>query len=111
MADCDAYVNVAGGMRIVEPALDLALVAALLSSHHGRSLDGSTILFGEVGLVGEVRAVSQAERRVAEAVKTGYTTCILPESNRISIEKAGNLDVRGVKLIGIKHIREILDYI
>jgi DNA repair protein RadA/Sms len=86
-------------------------VAALLSSHHGRSLDSGTILFGEVGLVGEVRAVSQAERRVAEAVKTGYTTCILPESNKASIEKAGNLDTHAVKLAGIKHIREILDYI
>lgn len=111
MADCDAYVNVAGGMRVVEPALDLALIAALLSSHHGRSLDSSTILFGEVGLVGEVRAVSQAERRVAEAIKTGYTTCILPESNRQSIEKAGNLDISKVKLVGVKHIREILDMI
>jgi DNA repair protein RadA/Sms len=111
MADCDAYVNVAGGMRIVEPALDLALVAALLSSHHGRSLDSATILFGEVGLVGEVRAVSQGEHRVAEAIKTGYTTCILPESNKISIEKAGSLDIHGIKLVGIRHIREILDYI
>jgi len=111
MADCDAYVNVAGGMRVVEPALDLALVAALLSSHHGRSLGGETILFGEVGLVGEVRAVSQAERRVSEAIKTGYTTCILPETNRQSILKAGNLDVSGVKLIGVKHIRELLDVI
>lgn len=111
MSDCDAYVNVAGGMRVVEPALDLALVAALLSSHHSRSLGSELLLFGEVGLVGEVRAVSQAERRVAEAVKTGYTTCILPESNRQSIEKAGNLDVRNIKLIGVKHIRELLDYI
>jgi DNA repair protein RadA/Sms len=111
MADCDAYVNVAGGMRVLEPALDLALVAALLSSHHGRALDGATVLFGEVGLVGEVRAVSQAERRVSEAVKAGYDTCILPESNRQSILKAGNLDVKGVKLIGVKHIRELLDCI
>ncbi|MCH5251394.1 MAG: DNA repair protein RadA [Lachnospiraceae bacterium] len=111
LSDCDAYVNVAGGMKINEPALDLALVAALLSSHHGRSLDGGTILFGEVGLVGEVRAVSQAERRVAEAIKTGYDTCIIPESNRQSILKADNLDVSGVKLLGIRHIREILDYI
>ena len=111
MADCDAYVNVAGGMRVVEPALDLALVAALLSSHHNRSLGNGILLFGEVGLVGEVRAVSQAERRVAEAIKTGYTTCILPESNRKAIEKAGNLDTSKIKLLGVKHIREILDYI
>ena len=111
MADCDAYVNVAGGMKVTEPALDLALVAALLSSHHGRSLDSDVILFGEVGLVGEVRAVSQAERRIAEAIKTGYTTCILPDSNCRSIQKAGNLDVSGIRLIGVKHIRELLEYI
>lgn len=111
MADCDAYVNVAGGMRVVEPALDLALVAALLSSHHNRSLGEGILLFGEVGLVGEVRAVSQSERRVAEAIKTGYTTCILPESNRQSIVQAGNLNVSGIKLIGVRHIREVLEYI
>lgn len=111
MSDCDAYVNVAGGMRVNEPALDLALVAALLSSHHNRSLESGTMLFGEVGLVGEVRAVSQAERRVAEAIKTGYTTCLLPESNRQSIVQAGNLDISKIKLIGVKHIREMLDFI
>ncbi len=107
LGDCDAYVNVAGGMRVVEPALDLALVAALLSSHNGRSLASGTMLFGEVGLVGEVRAVSQAENRVAEAIKSGYDTCVLPESNRQSIIKSGNLDVSKVKLIGVKHVREI----
>ncbi len=107
LGDCDAYVNVAGGMRVSEPALDLALVAALLSSHYGRSLDSKTVLFGEVGLVGEVRAVSQAERRVAEAIKTGYTTVVLPESNRQSIIKAANLDIGNVKLVGVKHIREL----
>lgn len=104
---CDAYVNVAGGMRIVEPALDLALVAALISSHYGRSLDAHTVLFGEVGLVGEVRAVSQAERRVQEALKTGYTTIILPEANRQAIVKAGTVPLEGVKLVGIKHIRDL----
>ena len=109
MADCDAYVNVAGGMRVVEPALDLALVAALLSSYHNRSLQDGMLLFGEVGLVGEVRAVSQAERRVTEAIKTGYTVCVLPESNRASIEKAGNLDTQKIKLIGVRHVRELLD--
>lgn len=107
LGDCDAYVNVAGGMRVSEPALDLALTAALLSSHYGRSLDSTTVLFGEVGLVGEVRAVSQAERRVSEAIKTGYSTVILPESNRQSIIKAGNLDIKNVKLIGVKHIRQL----
>ena len=107
LGTCDAYVSVAGGMRIVEPALDLALVAALISSHYGRSLDAHTVLFGEVGLVGEVRAVSQAERRVQEALKTGYTTIILPEANRQAIVKAGTVPLEGVKLVGIKHIRDL----
>ncbi|MEE3467375.1 MAG: DNA repair protein RadA [Eubacterium sp.] len=107
LGDCDAYVNVAGGMRITEPALDLALVAALISSHTGRAYDSKTIFFGEVGLVGEVRAVSQAERRITEAVKTGYTTIVLPESNRVALEKAGGMSLGNTRLIGVKHIREL----
>ncbi|MBO4394997.1 MAG: DNA repair protein RadA [Eubacterium sp.] len=106
LGDCDAYVNVAGGMRISEPALDLALVAALISSHTGHAFDSRTVFFGEVGLVGEVRAVSQAERRVVEAAKTGFTTIVLPESNRAALEKTGTT-LMGVKLIGIKHVREL----
>ncbi len=71
MGDYDAYVNIAGGMKITEPALDLALVMALISSYKNRPLDSKTIVFGEVGLAGEVRAVSQAQQRVMEAKKTG----------------------------------------
>ena len=108
LSDCDAYVNVAGGMRITEPALDLAIIAALISSQSGRAIDEHTVIFGEVGLVGEVRAVPQAEKRVAEAIKTGYKTCILPLANKISIEKSGNLDVSGVELVGIRNIRELM---
>ena len=63
MSDSDAYVNVAGGMRITEPALDLAIIAALISSQSGKVMDEHTVLFGEVGLVGEVRAVRKAGRR------------------------------------------------
>lgn len=73
---------------ITEPALDLAIIAALISSQSGRAIDEHTVIFGEVGLVGEVRAVPQAEKRVAEAIKTGYKTCILPLANKISIEKS-----------------------
>ncbi len=109
LSDCDAYVNVAGGMRITEPALDLAIIAALISSQSGRAMDDHTVIFGEVGLVGEVRAVSQCEKRVAEAIKTGYHTCILPMANKISVEKAGNLDLSGITLVGLNNIREIMD--
>ena len=81
LGDCDAYINVAGGMRINEPALDLGIVAALLSSYRNQALDSGTICFGEVGLVGEVRAVNMAEQRVLEAAKLGFQRCILPEVN------------------------------
>ncbi len=107
LSDCDAYVNVAGGMRITEPALDLAIIAALISSQTGKAMDDRTVIFGEVGLVGEVRAVPQAEKRVAEAVKTGYRTCILPYANKVAIEKGGNVDLSKIRLIGIKNIREV----
>lgn len=102
MSDCDAYVNVAGGMRITEPALDLAIVTALLSSSKNIALDNKTVLFGEVGLTGEIRAVNMAEQRVAEAAKMGFEICILPQANKDHIKKVG------IKLIGVKNIQEVL---
>ncbi len=107
MSDCDAYINVAGGIRINEPALDLALVAAIISSYRNQPFDSSAILFGEVGLTGEVRAVSMIEQRVAEAVKMGYETCILPQVNISSIDKKLT---NKIKLIGVSNIRGIIDY-
>lgn len=109
LSDSDAYVNVAGGMRIKEPALDLAIIAALISSQKGKAMDDHTVLFGEVGLVGEVRAVPQAEKRILEAIKTGYKTCILPYANKVSVEKSESIDLSGVTLVGIKNIRELMD--
>lgn len=108
MSDMDAYINVAGGMRICEPALDLGIVAALLSSYRNEALDSRTICFGEVGLVGEVRAVSMAEQRVIEAAKMGFGRCILPEVNRKQLEVDPKL-LRGMKLVGMKNIYEMLD--
>lgn len=105
LAGCDAYVNVAGGIKITEPALDLAIVAALISSYRNHALDERTIVFGEVGLTGEVRAVSMAEQRVIEAEKMGYNVCILPQVNKENIQKSK------IKLIGIKNIKQILEYI
>lgn len=110
MSDMDAYINVAGGMRINEPALDLGIVAALLSSYRNQALDSRTICFGEVGLVGEVRAVNMAEQRVLEAAKLGFDRCILPEVNRsqLLIEPA---DLKGLKMEGISNIYELLEMI
>ena len=105
MAECDAYVNVAGGMKIMEPALDLAIVAAILSSYRNKVVDDNTIVFGEVGLTGEVRAVTMAEQRVIEAEKMGYSLCIMPLANCKHIETSN------IRIVGISHVREILDYI
>lgn len=102
---CDAYVNVAGGMKVNEPALDLAIVMALISSYKNKPIHGNTIIFGEVGLTGEVRAVNQAEQRVIEAAKMGYENCILPHANKET------LGIRNIKLIGVKNIKEAIAYI
>jgi DNA repair protein RadA len=102
LSDCDAYVNVAGGMRITEPALDLAVITAILSSYKNVALDNKTVLFGEVGLTGEIRAVNMAEQRVTEAAKMGFEVCILPHANKEQIKS------QGIKLIGAKNIQEVM---
>lgn len=106
MADCDAYVNLAGGMRIAEPAIDLGVVMAAASSFKNRVIDDKTIVFGEIGLSGEVRGVSQASQRVAEAAKLGFTTCVMPQVNVGQIKAAA-----GIKLIGVRTVREAIDLI
>lgn len=103
LADCDAYVNVAGGMRITEPALDLAVTTAILSSYKNLALDNKTVIFGEVGLTGEIRAVNMAEQRVVEASKMGFEVCILPYANKEHIK------ISGIKLIGVRNIQEVMD--
>ena len=107
LGDCDAYINVAGGMRINEPALDLGIIAAILSSYRNLALDSRTICFGEVGLVGEVRAVNMAEQRVLEAAKLGFRRCILPEVNKKQLEISQEM-LNGMQLIGIHTIHELL---
>lgn len=101
MGDYDAYVNVAGGMKVNEPAIDLALVMALISSYKNRAIDPATLVFGEVGLSGEVRAVSNVQQRVMEAKKLGFKCCILPAVSVKSLK-----DVEGIELVGVKNIKE-----
>lgn len=110
LGDCDAYINVAGGMRINEPALDMGIVLAVLSSYKNIAIDSKTICFGEVGLVGEVRAVNQAEQRVLEAAKLGFDRCIIPKVNceSLSIDSS---QLKGMKLVGVKSIYELLEEI
>lgn len=103
---CDAYINVAGGMRINEPALDLAVVLAALSSYKNRAVPDNTVVFGEVGLTGEVRAVTLAEQRAAEAEKLGYSQCILPWANVESIRK-NKKGGEGIRLTGVRNVREL----
>lgn len=104
LGDQDAYVNIAGGMRISEPAIDLAIVMALASSFRNSCVDGKTVIFGEVGLAGEVRSVSSAEQRVREAAKLGFTRCILPKT---CLAQASS--VKGIELVGIANVSDAIE--
>ncbi len=106
LAGCDAYVNIAGGMRIMEPAIDLGIVLAVISSHRNLPLDPKMICFGEIGLSGEVRAVSMAKQRVMEAKKLGFTTCILPE---VCLKDVGK--VEGIRLLGVNSVMDAIQLI
>lgn len=106
LAGNDAYVNLAGGMRLNEPAIDLGIIVALVSSFKNIPVDPRTIIFGEVGLAGEVRGVSMAAQRVKEAAKMGFTTCILPKINCEGMD-----DIKGMELKGVQNISEVLAYI
>ena len=99
----DAYVNIAGGVKMHEPAIDLGIVMARVSSYKNRPIDEKTIVFGEVGLSGEVRAVNMPEQRVAEAKKLGFETCIIPE---VSMETVKN--IKGIKVIGARNISDAI---
>lgn len=99
ISDYDAYVNVAGGMKITEPALDLPMIMAVVSSFRNKPLDDKLVAFGEVGLSGEVRSVSLAEQRVREAKKLGFTTCIMPYSNAVKLKPIDGIEVIGVKTV------------
>ena len=106
IGDCDAYVNIAGGMKISEPAIDLGLIMAIVSSFKNRAIDEKMIVFGEVGLSGEVRAVSMAQQRVQEAKKLGYETVVMP---RVNLEGMDRID--GIRMIGVGGIGEAIDVI
>ena len=106
MSRYDAYVNIAGGVRMNEPALDLAIILALVSSLKDRPVNPKCIIFGEVGLSGEVRAVSMAEQRVREAAKLGFESCILPHVILVKMKK-----VEGMILHGVRYVREAIGLI
>lgn len=106
MSNCDAYVNIAGGIKMNEPAIDLGIVMAIISSYKNRPVDEKMIVFGEVGLSGEVRAVSMPEQRVAEAKKLGFETCVIPAVS-MDMVKA----IKGIKIIGVKTVNDAMNLI
>lgn len=103
LGNCDAYVNVAGGLKINEPALDLAIVAALISSYRNKENALKVVAFGEVGLTGEVRGVNMARQRMEEISKLGEQLIFVPKVNLASFKELG------VKVHGISNIRELMD--
>ena len=103
LGSCDAYVNIAGGMRIVEPAVDLAIAMAVVSSFLNVPVNDKLLAFGEVGLSGEVRGVNMVEQRVNEAAKLGYGICVLPKVNAERIGK-----VKGLRIIAVESVRDAI---
>ncbi len=106
LSGCDAYVNIAGGMKLDDPAADLGIVFALVSSFRNTPLDEGLVVFGEVGLSGEIRGVSGIEQRVKEAAKLGFTTCIVPKANAGSVK-----NVEGIKVVGVQNLVHSLEFI
>jgi DNA repair protein RadA/Sms len=108
LGDCDAYVNLTGGMKISEPALDLAIVLAMVSSFKNQGISPEVCAFGEVGLSGEVRTVSLVSQRVSEAVRLGFKTIIVPASGLKEAQKSAG---KGIEIIGVSNVREACDRI
>jgi DNA repair protein RadA/Sms len=92
----DIFINVAGGVRVEEPAVDLGVVAAMASSFLDRPVDPRTVIVGEVGLTGEVRAVSQMDIRVKEASRLGFNRCILPKTNMVSLSQTAKMETSAI---------------
>ncbi len=102
---CDAYINVIGGLQLNEPAADLAVVLAIASSHRDKPIDTCTTAIGEVGLTGEVRAVTALQQRLSEAARIGFTRCIIPRSGTQHIQTPD-----GMELIRVRNIREAIEF-
>ena len=101
LSNYDAYVNIAGGIRMNEPAVDLGIVMAIISSYKNRPVPEDMIVFGEVGLSGEVRAVSMPEQRVSEAKKLGFKTCVIPSVSENAVK-----NIEGIRVIGVRSVSE-----
>ena len=102
--DQDIFIKVAGGLKLNEPAVDLGIVASMVSNYMDKPIDSKTAVFGEVGLAGEVRAVSRPAQRVGEAKRLGFTRCILPADNKKDLKK-----IKGVELVPVRLLTEAIE--
>lgn len=102
----DAYVNVVGGLKIDEPACDLGIIAAISSSFRDVPVSESTVLIGEVGLTGEVRAVGQIHKRISEAHRIGFKNCIIPAANMNTVEQINNIE--GLNIVPVENVKQML---
>ncbi|WP_058486909.1 DNA repair protein RadA [Defluviitalea phaphyphila] len=102
----DSYVNLAGGIKVNEPAIDLGIITAIASSFKDQVVDPHMVVFGEVGLTGEVRGINMAEKRVIEAAKMGFKSCVLPKANIKGIKK-----IDGIKIYGVENVNQALEII
>jgi len=113
LSNYDGYVNIAGGIRITEPAADAAVVAAVAGSYKNKPVDPHTVIFGEVGLTGEIRAVSQADKRANEAAKIGFKQCVVPQANlkQLNIKNKNTRDNSFPRIYGVSNISELLELV
>ena len=100
----DIFMNVAGGVKVIEPAVDMAIVAAVASSFLDKPIADGTVLMGEIGLTGEVRAIGQVDTRISESRKMGFTRCLVPQSNLKRLP-----DIEGIEITGVKTISEVVE--
>ena len=100
----DIFMNVAGGVKVIEPAVDMAIVAAVASSFLDKAVPDGTVVLGEIGLTGEVRAIGQADTRIAESRKMGFHRCLLPKGNLKRLP-----DIDGIEIEGVKTVSEVVD--
>ncbi len=106
-SNCDTYINVVGGLRLDEPAVDLAVAMSLVSSLKDTAISESAIAFGEIGLAGEIRGVSQSQARISEAVRLGFRKIVLPYQNIKTVKKSLYPDA---EIVGVKNIREAFEH-
>ena len=105
-SNMDCYLNIVGGLRADEPASDLAVAVALISSLKDAVIDSETIVFGEIGLAGEIRIVNNCEQRIKESERLGFKRCIIPRQNMKKLNKASFTDI---EVIGVRNVREAFE--